>query len=289
MLAHAKDLIKDAFKKSYAVGSFNTANLELTQGIVNAANLSKSPAIVMVSETTIDYAGIKPITHIVSTVAKNEAVNVPIALHLDHGKKFHSVVETINAGFTSVQIDGSELALDENIMLTKQVVEYAHKRNVIVQGEVGRIPGVHATAEKLEVKRGSFTNVEDAVKFVAETNVDTLAISVGNCHGLHAPTLDFKLLGEIRAALDIPLVLHGGSSTKAEDVKRLIAAGITDINIDSEIRQAFSTTLRKTLKSKPDEVDPRKLLKPSRAAVTDVVAGKMDIFGSAGTVNGSVL
>lgn len=289
MLAHAKDLIKDAFQKSYAVGSFNTANLEITQGIVDAANMQKSPAIVMVSETSIEYAGIKPITHIVSTIAKNEAVSVPIALHLDHGKKFHSVVETINAGFSSVQIDGSELALDENIMLTKQVVDYAHKRNVIVQGEVGRIPGVHASNGKTKFKKGAYTNVQDAIKFVKETNVDTLAVSIGNCHGLHVLDLDFGLLKELREALDIPLVLHGGSGTRDEDVKKLISLGITDINIDSEIRQAFTSTLRQTLKSKPDEVDPRKLLKPSREAVTKKVAEKMDVFGSTGKVNGSVL
>ncbi len=289
MLAHAKDLIKDAFKRSYAVGSFNTFDLEVTQGIVNAANKENAPVIIMVSESTIDYAGIKPITHIVSTIAKNEAIQIPVALHLDHGKKFHSVVETINAGFTSVQIDGSDLALDENIMLTKQIVDYAHKRNVIVQGEVGRIPGIHATSEKLVVKRGAPTNVNDAVKFVKQTGVDTLAVSIGNCHGLAAPKLDFGLLKKIRESLDIPLVLHGGSGTKAEDVKKLVAAGITDINIDSELRKAFTNKLRETLKAKPKEFDPRVIIAPSRQAVSKVVSEKMEIFGAAGKANGGIL
>jgi len=286
MIAHAKDLIRDAFKRSYAIGSFNTFDLESTQGIVNAANRQDAPVIIMVSETTIQYAGIKPITHIVSTIAKNEAVQIPVALHLDHGRKFHSVVETINAGFTSVQIDGSDLAIDENIMLTRQIVEYAHKRNVIVQGEVGRIPGVHSTSASIEVKKGSLTDISEAVRFVKETGVDVLAISIGNCHGLHAPKLHFDLLAKLREAIDLPLVLHGGSGTKAEDVKKLIAGGITDINIDSELRQAFSNTLRQTVEDKPDEVDPRKLLTPCRAAIMRVAEDKMELFGATGKANG---
>lgn len=289
MIAHAKDLIKDSFKRSYALGSFNTFNLETSQGIVEAANKVSAPVIIMVSESTIEYAGVKPITHIVSTIAKNEAVPIPVALHLDHGKKFHSVVETINAGFTSVQIDGSDLALDENIMLTKQIVEYAHKRNVIVQGEVGRIPGVHATGEKIVVKKGQLTNVTDAVKFVEMTGVDTLAISIGNCHGLHTPKLEFDLLKKIREKIDIPLVLHGGSGTKIEDVKKAVANGITDINIDSELRQAFTDALRRELAAHPKEVDPRIILKPARAAVAAVAAAKMEIFGAAGKANGSII
>lgn len=289
MLAHAKDLIKDAFKRSYAIGSFNTYNLEVTQGIVDAASNRNAPVIIMVSEGTIEYAGLKPITHIVSTIAKNEAVTVPVALHLDHGKKFHSVVETINAGFTSVQIDGSSLAIDENIMLTKQIVEYAHSRNVIVQGEVGRIPGVHSTAEKTRVIKGTLTDVNEAVRFVAETSVDTLAISIGNCHGLYEAALHYDLLQQLRQAIDIPLVLHGGSGIKAEDIKRLIAGGINDVNIDSELRQAFTLTLKKVMQEKPDELDPRVLIAPCRRAVAAVVESKMDEFGVSGKANGHII
>ncbi|EKD49878.1 MAG: hypothetical protein ACD_63C00023G0008 [uncultured bacterium] len=282
MIAHAKDLIKDAFKRGYALGSFNTFNLESTQGIVNAANMKSAPIIIQISETTVDYAGIKPITHIVSTIAKNEAVLIPIALHLDHGKKFHSIIETINAGFTSVQIDGSDLVLDENIMLTKQIVEYAHRRNVIVQGEVGRIPGTHESADKLFVEKGMLTDPDEAEKFVRETGVDTLAVSIGNCHGIKPTKLDFDLLKKIRDKVDVPLILHGGSRVTTEDVKFLVKTGITEINIDTEIRESFTLALRNTLASYPDEIDPRKILAPSKMAVAKAVEEKLDTFGCVG-------
>lgn len=282
MLAHAKNLIKDASSRGYAIGAFNTVNLEVTQGIVNAANETSSPVLILVSETTIEYAGIKPITHIVSTIAKNIAVNVPVALHLDHGRNFHSLLESINAGFTSVHIDGSDLSLDENIMLTKQIVDYAHKKNVIVQGEVGQIKGVHKSGGGIYVQESVPTDPCEAEEFVKKTGVDTLAVSIGNSHGLDAAKLDFKLLEKIRARVKIPFVIHGGSGIPFEDVQKLIKWNSNVINIDSEIREVFSNELREFLKKNDKEIDPRKILAPARDAITALAKEKMDIFLSSG-------
>ncbi len=285
MLVHIKEIVKKAQKGKYAVGAFNTVNLEVTLAIVKAAVAKKSPAIIQVSESTIKYSGLKPITHIVETVAKNEAVDVPIALHLDHGRSFHSVAECINAGFSSIMIDASDLPFDEDTFLTKNVVEYAHKRGVWVQGEVGRLKGIEGNVSVAE-REAVMTKPEEAVEYIKKTEIDTLAVAVGQCHGIvkmrkGVPNLDLKRLARIKKAVkNMPLVLHGASGIPRDQIRKAIGYGVRIINIDTEIRMAFAAAVREFLENHPEEVDPRKILTPAIEAMQSVVERKMEMFGS---------
>jgi len=284
MLIHIKDLVKNTRKNGYALGSFNIHNIESALGVAQAAQKAKSPAIIQVSEGTIKYMGLKPITHIVSTVAKNIAPKVPIALHLDHGKSFDSVIECINSGFSSVHIDASDLPLDENISLTKQVVEFAHRKNVWVQGEVGAIMGGHGNiAGKLE--NITLANLKDVIEFVKKTKVDTIAAAVGTAHGVYKnEDIVFPLLREIIKQTKKPFVLHGGSGVDGKKIKRAIKEGVNIINVGSDIKIAFSRTLIKNCIKNKKETDPRNLLKPTIGAVEKVVVDAMELFGSAGKI-----
>ncbi|MFC1613399.1 ketose-bisphosphate aldolase [Patescibacteria group bacterium] len=289
MLVHTKELITKIKTKSFAVGSFNTCNLEMTLGIIQAAQESNSPVIVQVSENEIKYAGLKPITHIVETIAKNEAINVPISLHLDHGKSFHSVAECIHAGFSSIQIDASDLPFDENVVLTKQVVDYAHKFGVWVQGELGAMTGKEGV---IALKMGKkfkaeehLTNPEEVVEFVEKTKIDTLAVSVGTIHGLFPglEKVDHKRLKKINDLLKgFPLVLHGASGTSDSDIKQSLKEGIRIINVGTRLRMEFTQALRNFFANNYEEQDPRKILIHSVSAVKEAVKEKMELFGSAG-------
>lgn len=282
MLVHIKDIAKDASARRYALGAFNVHNLETVLGVANAALKAGSPAIIQVSEGTIKYIGLKPIIHIVSTIAKNIAAPVPIALHLDHGKSFNSVFECINAGFSSVHIDASDLPLDENIELTKQVVEMAHCKNVWVQGEVGAMIGGHGALGG-QLKGIPTAKPADAIRFAEETGVDTIAAAIGTAHGVYDnEAIRFDLLKEIKAKVKIPFVLHGGSGIGDKIMKQAIAEGVNIINIGSDIKIAFSQTLIQTCREHPDETDPRNLMTPSIDAVEKVALEKMELFGSAG-------
>lgn len=284
MLSHIKDIVQDAEKGGYAIGAFNVHNLETVLGVARAAMRAKSPAIIQVSESAIKYMGLKPVTHIVSTVAKNVAAPIPIALHLDHGKTFNSVFECIDAGFTSVHIDASYLPLDENIKLTKQVVELAHAKKVWVQGEVGAMVGGHGEVgkKKIDIPKAKLADVVD---FVKKTKVDSIAAAIGTAHGVFVnEDVDLELLDEIKKAVKIPFVLHGGSGIADAKIKKSIKQGVNIINIGTDIKVAFSQTLINTCVHNKKETDPRVLLTPSIQAVEDVVADKMKVFGSAGQV-----
>lgn len=285
MLVSLKVLIGQAKKNKYAVGAFNTSNLEVTLGIIGAAVDQQTPVIIQVSETTIQYAGLKPITHIVETIAKNAAVNVPVALHLDHGRSFHSVAECINAGFSSIMIDASDLPYDENVALTKQAVDYAHKKGVWAQGELGRVKGSEDWIV-VEDKEAYMTNPDEAADFVKKTGVDTLAVSVGNVHGIYklrkgVPKLSQERIKTIHKKIPrVPLVLHGASGLPEDEIAQGIKNGIRIINIDTELRLAFTDKLRETLEKQKDEYDPRKVLEPSIEAVRKVVSKKIEFFQS---------
>ena len=285
MLVHIKDIVKEAEKKGYAIGAFNIHNLESVLGVALAAVEAKSPAIIQVSEGTIKYMGVKPTTHIVSTVAKNIATNVPIALHLDHGSSFDSVFECINAGFTSVHIDASHLPIDENINLSKQVVSLAHAKKVWVQGEIGAIMGGHGQTGKM-IKNIPIADVNEVIRFVKETKVDTIAAAIGTAHGVYQnEDIIFDLLKKIKAGVKKPFVLHGGSGVDTKKVKKAIKMGVNIINIGTDIKNAFSETLVKTCIKNKKERDPRKLLGPCIEAVKNVTIKNMKLFGSAGKVD----
>lgn len=284
MLVHIKDIVKKAKKDGYAIGAFNIHNIESVLGVAQAAVKAKSPAIIQVSESTIEYMGLKPVTHIVSTVAKNVATKVPIALHLDHGRGLDSIFECINAGFTSVHIDASHLPLDENISLTKEVVHMAHEKGVWVQGEVGAIIGGHGRIRG-RIEDIPIADLEEVVKFVRETKVDTIAAAIGTAHGIFTnEDIDFYLLREIKKKVKKTFVLHGGSGVENKKIKRAIKQGVSIINIGTDIKVAFSEVLIKNCSKNKKETDPRKLLGPTIVAVEKVVMGKMKLFGSAGQV-----
>ena len=280
MLVHIKEIVDKAAKGGYAVGAFNIHNLESALGIAKAAMEMKSPAIIQVSEGTIKYMGLKPVTHIVSTIAKNIATKVPIALQLDHGKSLDSVFGCIRAGFTSVHIDASHLPLDENINLSKQVVEMAHRQGTWVQGEVGSIMGGHGKIDG-EIHDIPIAKLEDVIQFVKETNVDLIAAAVGTAHGVYDnEDILIPLLKDIKRETKKPFVLHGGSGVKEEKIVAAIKAGVNIVNIGSDIKIAFSRALIKNCAANKTETDPRNLLRPTIDAVAETVKKSMKLFGS---------
>ncbi|RLI17642.1 class II fructose-1,6-bisphosphate aldolase [Candidatus Bathyarchaeota archaeon] len=303
MLVTNKELLLPAMKKGYAVGAFNIQNLESLLAVVEAAVEEKSPVIVAVTPSSIKYGGLAYLTKIVRTAA--ESAPVPMSLHLDHGKDFETVSKCVEAGFTSVMIDGSFLKFEENIALTKRVVDLAHAKGVSVEAELGRLAGVEEST--VEEREAVLTDPDSAKEFVEQTGVDTLAVAIGTSHGAYKfkgeAKLDFERLRLIRERVNIPLVLHGASSVpqwiiqKAvkygaelagakgipeEHIKKAISLGISKINIDTDLRLAFTATIREVLSTKPKEFDPRKILGPAKEAMKEVVKSKMRLFGSSG-------
>jgi fructose-bisphosphate aldolase, class II len=281
MLVHIKDLVKDAKKKGYALGAFNVHNFETILGVANAAVKANSPAIIQVSEGAIKYMGLKPVTHIVSTVAKNVATGVPIALHLDHGKSIDVVFECISSGFSSVHIDASDLPLDENINLTKRVIEVAHSKGVWVQGEIGAIVGGHGNiGGEIDIP---LADPDEVIAFVRKTKIDTIAAAIGTAHGTYTnEKINFNLLKKIKEQTKKTFVLHGGSGVKESEIRKAIKLGVNIINIGTDIKVAFCRTLIEECRKNNHETDPRKLLKPTIAAVEKVTIKNMKLFGSAG-------
>lgn len=286
MLVHIKTIVSKAQKGGYAIGAFNTSNLEVTLGIMRGAVAKGSPIIIQVSESTIKYAGLKMIANMVQTLANNEAKDIPIALHLDHGKSFRSVSECVRAGFSSVHIDASDLPFEENVALTKQAVDYAHRYGVWAQGELGAMIGKEGmTALDIPKDPDSFMTDPNKVKeFIKRTGVDTLAVSVGTMHGYFKgkEKIDLPRLEKINKEIPkVPLVLHGASGLINNDVAEAIKLGVRIINIDTDLRIAFTETLRQTLKQTPKGFyDPRKILSPSIEAVAKKVEEEIEVFGS---------
>ncbi len=278
MLVHIKDVIDYAEKHNFAAPAFNIHGIESCLGVAHAAQNACCPVIIQVSESTIKYVGLKPITHLVSTVAKNIAPFVPIALHLDHGKTFESAIECIKAGFTSVHIDASHLPLEENIALTKQVVEFAHGKGVWVQGEVGEMVGGHGSVGgNINIPKANLT---DVIKFAKESGVDTVAAAIGTAHGDYdTEDVDIELLKKIKASIKQPFILHGGSGVDEVKIKEAIKYGVNVINIGTDIKVAFTKTLIENCKNNPTETDPRVLLEPTIKAVEEVAIKNIILFG----------
>ncbi len=303
MLVTNKDLMLPAMREAYAIGAFNITNLESLLAIVETAVEENSPVIVAVTPSSIEYAGLVYVERMVEAAAKS--ASVPMSLHLDHGKDLEIVSECIDVGFTSVMIDGSHLNFEENVALTKKVVNMAHPKGISVEAELGRLAGIEES--KVEERHAVLTDPDAALEFVKQTGVDTLAVAIGTSHGAYKfrgePELDFERLKLIRKKIDIPLVLHGASSVPSwiiekaikygaelkgakgipeDHIKKAISFGISKINIDTDLRLALTGTIREFLTKSPEVFDPRKILGSAKAAMKEVVKNKMHLFGSAG-------
>lgn len=302
-LVTSKEMFRKAYEGNYAVGAFNVNNMEIIQGIVDAAKQENAPLILQVSAGARKYAN--PIYLRKLVEAAIEDTGLDIVLHLDHGDDFEICKSCIDGGFSSVMIDGSRLPFEENIALTKRVVEYAHDKGVVVEAELGKLAGVEDQV-KVNTKDATYTDPEEAAEFVHKTGVDSLAIAIGTSHGAYKfkgdPSLDFKRLETIGNLLpNFPLVLHGSSSVPKEFVdlcnkyggKIPGAAGVPEemllkaskmavckINIDTDLRLAMTACIRQLLVENPSEFDPRKYLGPGRDAIKNMVAHKMrDVLG----------
>ncbi|WP_257490551.1 class II fructose-1,6-bisphosphate aldolase [Anaerosalibacter massiliensis] len=281
MLVTGKEILQDAHKNGYAVGAFNINNMEIIQAIIDAAEETRSPVILQASQGGIKYAGIDYISKLAKVAA--EKATVPVAIHLDHGTDFDQVMLCIRNGFTSVMVDGSRFPLEENIELTKKVVEIAHAVGVSVEAELGKIGGTEDHI-KVDEKDATMTDPDEALRFAKETDVDYLAIAVGTAHGVYKgkPELDFDRIKTIKKMTNMPLVLHGSSGVSYDDIEKAVSLGINKINIDTDVRMAFADAIKEFIKENPDEIDPRNILKPARANMSKIVAEKMRVFGSAG-------
>ncbi|MBP8742579.1 MAG: class II fructose-1,6-bisphosphate aldolase [Acidaminococcaceae bacterium] len=303
-LVTSTEMFKKAYEGNYAVGAFNVNNMEIIQGIVDAAKIEQSPLILQVSAGARKYA--KHVYLMKLVEAAVEDTGLPICLHLDHGEDFEICKSCVDGGFTSVMIDGSKHSFEENIELTRRVVDYAHNKGVVVEAELGKLAGVE-DAVKVAAADATYTDPDQAVEFVERTGVDSLAIAIGTSHGAYKfkgkPELDFARLEKISNLLpNFPLVLHGASTVLPEFVSlcneyggkiegaqgvpedMLLQAGkfgVCKINIDTDLRLAMTASIRKYLANNPGDFDPRQYLKPARQAIQDMVIHKMrDVLNS---------
>lgn len=281
-LVSMTDMLNKAKDEGYAVGQFNLNNLEFTQAILQAAEEEKSPAILGVSEGATRYmGGFQLVVSMVKALMEEYKVTVPIAIHLDHGSSFEKCAQAIHAGFTSVMIDGSHLPLDENIALTKKVVELAHLHGVSVEAELGRIGGQEDDLI-VEDAESAYAIPSECDRLVRETNVDCFAPALGSVHGPYKgePNLGFDRMEEIMKLTGVPLVLHGGTGIPTKDIQRAISLGTAKINVNTENQIASAKKVREVLAENPDLYDPREYLGPARETIKETVIGKMREFGS---------
>lgn len=281
-LVSMEDMLIKAKEEHYAVGQFNLNNLEFTQAILLAAEEEKSPLICGVSEGAARYmGGFKTVVNMVKSLMDDYGITVPVAIHLDHGSSFEKCVEAIHAGFTSVMIDGSHLPLEENIALTKRVVEVAHAVGVSVEAELGRIGGEEDDLV-VEDAEAAYAIPAECEQLVKATGVDCFAPALGSVHGPYKgePNLGFDRMKEIDGLVGIPLVLHGGTGIPTKDIKKAIEYGHAKINVNTESQISATKVVREILAEKPALYDPRKYLGPARDAIKETVKAKMREFGS---------
>ena len=281
MLVHIKELFQGEVVGKFAYPAFNTMNLEITKGIIAAAEQSGTPVILQTSEGAIKYAGLKTLYGIMASLAQRSSV--PIALHMDHGKDMEQLKHGIELGYSSVMIDHSSSSFEQNVSDTKNLVEFAHSKGAWVQGEIGKIRGSEDWVSVTE-SEALLTDPEEALEYYQQTGVDTLACSFGTIHGIikitgqATPQVDIDRIRAVHKLVNLPLVLHGASGLPEEVVSQAIGAGIAIINIDTELRIAFTKGLKQSLIDQPQEVDPRNLLKPAIQAVTAAALNKFRQF-----------
>ncbi|WP_280770493.1 class II fructose-1,6-bisphosphate aldolase [Salipaludibacillus daqingensis] len=283
-LVSMKEMLETAKENSYAVGQFNLNNLEFTQAILQAAEEEQSPVILGVSEGAARYmGGFHTVVAMVESLMAEYETTVPVAIHLDHGSSFEKCVEAMYAGFTSVMIDGSHFPLEENIALTKKVVDVAHTLGISVEAELGRIGGQEDDLIVSDAE-AAYAIPAECDKLISETNVDCFAPALGSVHGPYKgePNLGFDRMEEISKLTAVPLVLHGGTGIPTHDIKKAISFGSAKINVNTESQITSVKRVREVLNENPDMIDPRKYLGPAREAIKETVIGKMREFGSSG-------
>ena len=278
MLVNSNDMLAKASKNGYAIPAYNINNLEWTKYILEACNEDKSPVILAVTENAIDYmGGYHVVYNLVTGLIKDLKISIPVCLHLDHGRTKEACFNAIDAGFTSVMIDASDKDLEENIEITREVKNYANKKNVSVEAELGSLSGEEdSISGKLDL-----VNPSDCSYFISATNIDSLAPAVGNKHGFYDTDdeIDYKLIGLVSKEAKIPLVLHGGSGLDNNKLSTAIFCGISKININTDLQYAWANKVREYIEYNKDLYDPRKIIKSGESAIKKVVHEKNKILG----------
>jgi len=306
-LVTTKKMFAMAYKNGYAVGAFNVNNMEITQGIMEAVAEEKAPLILQISKGAREYAKMSYLRAIID-VAVKENPGIPICMHLDHGDSFELCKQCVDDGFTSVMIDASHDPFDENIKLTRQVVQYAHDHGVVVEAELGQLGGIEEHVQGVEDVSAHLTDPDQVVEFVHKTGCDSLAVAVGTSHGAFKfktePKLAFDVIEKVRKLLPgFPLVMHGSSSVlkefkdlinkyggkmpdamgvPEEAITKASKMAICKVNIDTDLRMAMTAKIRQVFAEKPGEFDPRKYLGPAREAIKKMVLHKLRVLGCAG-------
>lgn len=275
-----RQMLMDAQENRYAVPAFNIHNLETLQVVANTARQLRSPLIIAVTPSTIDYAGDDYVVAMAEVAAQQ--TDTPLAIHLDHFEDVARIKAAVDKGFRSCMIDASAEPFAQNVAKVREVVAYAHRYDATVEAELGKLVGIEDDLVVHE-KDGMYTNPDEAEKFVRETGVDSLAVAIGTAHGLYkgAPRLDFERLAAIRSRVDVPLVLHGASDVPDELVRKAISLGICKVNVATDLKIPFSDAIKAHFKENPQASDPRKYLTPAKQAMEAVVRQKILVCGSA--------
>ena len=275
----SEEMLRKADKEGYAVGAFNVENMEMVMAVIKACEELNAPAILQTTPSTVKYAGLDMYYANVAAAAK--AASVPIALHLDHGNSFELAMQALRVGYTSIMIDGSKLEFEDNIALSKRVADACAPSGIPVEAELGKVGGKE---DDLSCDDPGYTDPDDAVRFVNETGVTSLAVAIGTAHGIYKgePKLDVERLSDIRKVVSIPLVLHGASGVPDEAVRDCIRRGISKVNFATELRIAFSDGIKEYLKGDPDVFDPKKYGAVGMQKVTELVKAKIRVCGSDG-------
>lgn len=280
-LVNSLEILRNAQQERYAVGAFNAENMEMVQAIIAAAEEERSPVIIQTTPSTLDYASVELFAAMVYEEA--EKSTVPVVLHLDHGSSYELCQKAKNANYTSVMIDGSKLNFEDNIAVTKKVVDACKGTQICVEAELGTVGGKEDSHEVLD-KDALYTNPKQAKEFVEKTGVQSLAVAIGTAHGFYKgePKLDFERLQEIKEVVSIPLVLHGASGVPDEAVRHSIELGICKVNFATELRVAFTKGVRGALEKDKEMFDPKKYNGPGKSLVKKLVQEKIIVCGSNG-------
>ncbi len=278
-LVSSKEMLLRAQAGRYAVGAFNVENMEMVLAVIAAAQELRAPVMLQTTPSTVKYAGLN--AYYANVRAAAESVDVPVALHLDHGNSFDLAVQAVRAGYTSVMIDGSHESFEENIALTSRVVAVAKPNGIPVEAELGKVGGKE---DDLEADADTNTDPLEAKEFVERTGIDSLAVAIGTAHGFYVgtPKLDKDRLAQIREVVEIPLVLHGASGLSDKDVVECIQRGICKVNFATELRVAYTDGIKELIKEKPETFDPKPLGKAGMERVKALVKDRMQVCGCDG-------